>query len=182
MIVTLITGNAGKAKEFSELLGFPVDFEKLSLVEPQAISVSQVAQSKAAQAFGILNKPVLVDDSAIVIDEWKGLPGALTSWFMDTVGNEGILKMAQSLQSRSAYVVTALGYADSEGLTVVEGVVKGSIALEPRGNNGFGYDAIFIPTGQDMTFAEMDSFQKNAISMRRLATNNLTDILQKLTK
>src|SRR4051812_35243468 len=98
----LITGNAGKAKEFAELLGQPIDHEKISLVEPQALDVRAVSEQKAAQAYEQLGRPVLVDDTAFVVDEWNGLPGALIAWFLDSVGCEGVLSMTTSLKSRAA--------------------------------------------------------------------------------
>jgi XTP/dITP diphosphohydrolase len=172
-LVTLMTSNAGKAAEFAAILGIPVARQVAPLVEIQALDVSDVAQSKARQAFDLLGTPVLVDDSAIIIDAWRGLPGALTSWFMDTVGNEGILQMAATLANRRARVVTAIGYADERGPQVFLGEVLGELSTEVRGENGFGYDPIFVPDGLGgRTFAELDQAEKNSVSMRRIALEN----------
>lgn len=169
----LITGNAGKAREFEQLLGQPIDHQKLSLVEPQALDVHAVSEQKAAQAYAILGRPVLVDDTALVVEEWNGLPGALIAWFLDSVGCEGLLAMAQSLKNRTATVTTALGYADENGVRVFTGTVRGKLPTEPRGEEGFGYDPIFIPDGAGKTFAEMTAEEKNQISMRKLAVDEL---------
>ncbi|MGV9865682.1 non-canonical purine NTP pyrophosphatase [Rhodococcus koreensis] len=177
MEMTLITGNAGKAAEFEALLGFSIAHEKVRLAEIQAIDVAEVAKSKAQEAYVNLGKPVLVDDTGFSLTAWGGLPGALVSWFLDSVGNEGILRMAQGFSDRRVTVTTALGYADADGARVFLGSLQGTLADRERGDNGFGYDSIFIPGGGTRTFAEMSSDEKNAISMRRLAVDNLKSIL-----
>jgi len=79
----------------------------------------------------------------------------------------------RGLADRGASVTTALGYADADGIRVVTGTLRGTLATERRGTNGFGYDEIFIPTGGDLTFAEMPTEQKNRVSHRRLAVDAL---------
>lgn len=169
----LMTGNAGKASEFEQLLGRSIDHQKIPLTEIQALDVREVSEKKAEQAFHELGRPVLVDDTALIVNAWNGLPGALIAWFLDSVGCAGILEMAASLEDRSATVVTALGYADADGAQVFVGELAGELSQSERGEEGFGYDPIFIPAGSDLTFAEMSPDEKNAISMRRLAVDEL---------
>ncbi|HEX6462562.1 MAG TPA: RdgB/HAM1 family non-canonical purine NTP pyrophosphatase [Candidatus Saccharimonadales bacterium] len=169
--LTLITSNAGKAKEFELLLGVTVHHQKVELPEVQATAVAKVAKAKAEAAYQALQKPVLVDDTGLYINAWGELPGALIAWFLDNIGNEGILKMLEGWGDRSARVMTALGYCDENGSQVFIGELAGSIAKVARGKNGFGYDSIFIPEGQPKTFAEMTSQEKNAISMRAQAAH-----------
>jgi non-canonical purine NTP pyrophosphatase (RdgB/HAM1 family) len=171
--MTLVTSNAGKAREFADLLGVEVAAQKIPVPEVQALNVQDVVRTKAEAAYKHLGSPVLVDDTGIVFDAWNGLPGALTSWFLETVGNEGLLRMLAGWDSRSASVVTALGYCDGGDAVVVLGQVNGSIPDHPRGTNGFGYDPIFVPEGHPQTFAEMDAAQKNALSMRARAVDAL---------
>lgn len=171
--ICLITGNSGKAREFSELLGLPIDHQKLDLTEVQALSVADVAWSKAEEAYDLLKRPVMVDDTGFNVHEWNGLPGALIAWFLKTVGTKGLLKMAVSLTDRNVDVTTAIGYADEDGVRVFTGTVSGTLPLEERGNEGFGYDPIFVPAGYDKTFAEMTADEKNAISMRRVAVDEM---------
>jgi XTP/dITP diphosphohydrolase len=175
--ITLITGNAGKVAEISRLLGVQVHGQKIPLPELQATDVRKVAREKAQAAYDQLKRPVLVDDTGLYIDVWGELPGALVAWFLDNVGCEGILKMLEGWDNRSARVVTALGYCDENGVQVFDGELKGSIATELRGENGFGYDPIFVPEGGDKTFAELASEQKDAISMRALAAAKLKDFI-----
>lgn len=171
--ICLITGNEGKAREFGELLGFPVEYQKLDLTEVQALSVEDVARAKAEEAYRILGRPVMVDDTGFSILEWNGLPGALIAWFLKTVGTAGLLGMAHGLESRAVEVTTAIGYADSDGVRVFHGTVRGTLPTTERGTEGFGYDPIFVPDGHEKTFAEMTADEKNELSMRRLAVDDM---------
>jgi XTP/dITP diphosphohydrolase len=173
----LITGNAGKAAGYAAMLGIEVTAAKADLTEVQSLDVAHVAARKAADAFAQLGEPALVDDTGLSIHGWNGLPGALVAWFPDTVGPHGILDMAAGLTDRRATVTVALGYADADGVRVFQGTENGSLATEPRGTSGFGYDAIFIP-GSDSshrTYAQMTSQEKNKISHRRRAVEAMRD-------
>lgn len=165
----IASGNQGKITEFSRLLNQELEGKKLDLPEIQATDVRDVAKKKAEAAYAQLGMPVFVDDTGLYIDAWNQLPGALIAWFLDNVGNEGIIKMLEGWSDRSARVVTALGYCDENGSQVFVGELAGSIANAPKGENGFGYDPIFIPENTDKTFAEMTGSEKDAISMRARA-------------
>ena len=167
--LTLITGNQGKAAEFSRLLGKDITHQKIALPEIQHTDVAVVATAKAEAAYQQLQCPVFVDDTGLYINAWGNLPGALIAWLLDNVGNVGIVRMLEDWDDRSARVVTALGYCDENGVQVFVGEVTGTIAEQPKGENGFGYDAIFVPEGQTKTFAEMNDAEKDSNSMRALA-------------
>ncbi|MCP2333121.1 RdgB/HAM1 family non-canonical purine NTP pyrophosphatase [Actinoalloteichus caeruleus] len=171
--VSLITGNAGKAAEYTELLGVPVTAVRDELVEIQSLDVEEVVRHKAAQAYRTRRAPVLVDDTALTFDAWNGLPGPLIAWFLKAQGVEGLVRMAAGYSNRAATATTALGYADADGVRVFTGTLRGSVAHAPRGGNGFGYDSIFIPEGEDRTYAEMDTAEKHRISHRRHAVDAL---------
>lgn len=176
--IVLITGNEGKAREFERLLGVQLTHQKLDLPEIQSTDVREVARNKVERAYELLGRPCLVDDTGLTINAWGRLPGALIRWFLDDVGNDGILKMLAADQPRDAYVTTALGYCDEQGSKVYVGELQGLISAQPKGDNGFGYDSIFIPGGQDKTFAEMANEEKDAISMRALAANAMKTEMQ----
>jgi non-canonical purine NTP pyrophosphatase (RdgB/HAM1 family) len=171
--ISLITGNEGKAREFESLLGIEVTAVKEDLVEIQELDVVKVVERKAQDAYSKLRRPVLVDDTGLALKEWNGLPGALVAWFLEAVGPQGILRMAAGVSDRSATVTTALGYADEAGVRAFTGTLNGVLTTELRGEGGFGYDPIFLPEGHDRTFAEMSSEEKNEISHRRLAVDEL---------
>jgi len=176
--ITVITGNKGKAGEIGAILGIPVDNKALDIPEIQSLNVDEVARDKATRAYEIMGEPVIVDDTGMSIDALRGMPGALVVWFLDNIGTAGILKLLEGTTDRRASVSTAIGYADSSGVHVFNGTVNGSIPIQPRGTNGFGYDPIFIPEGQDRTYAEMSAEQKNEGSMRAIALAKLAEFLQ----
>jgi XTP/dITP diphosphohydrolase len=173
--IILITANAGKAAEYAAMLGVEVVPATAELSEVQSLDVAHVADRKAADAFAQIGEPVLVDDTGLSVEAWNGLPGALVAWFLGTVGPHGILSMASALTDRRASVTTALGYATETGVRVFTGTVSGTLAIEPRGAFGFGYDSIFIPDddGGRRTYAEMTSEEKNQISHRRRAVEEM---------
>jgi non-canonical purine NTP pyrophosphatase (RdgB/HAM1 family) len=156
-----VTSNPDKAREAAEILGVELRSIALDLPELQDLDVAQVAAVKAAAAhetLGAPDSPILVEDSGFVIEAWNGLPGALTKWFLASVGNEGILKMLSGEENRSARAVCAVAIAFADGATrVFLGEVGGSIASEPRGSGGFGWDPIFVPKGYSQTYAELGS-------------------------
>jgi XTP/dITP diphosphohydrolase len=167
-----VTSNPNKAREAAEILGVELRSVGLDLPELQALDVAQVAVAKAAAAretLGGPDSPVLVEDSGLVIDAWNGLPGALTKWFLRSVGNEGLLKMLSSEENRSARAVCAVAVAVADGsVRVFLGEVEGNIAPEPRGSGGFGWDPIFVPAGHTETYAELGP-RKHAVSHRARA-------------
>jgi XTP/dITP diphosphohydrolase len=178
--IALITGNADKAAEYAAMLGIDVTPAKADLTEIQSLDVADVAARKAADAYAQLREPVLVDDTGLAVHVWNGLPGALVAWFLDTVGAQGILNMAAGLTDRRATVTTALGYADANGVQVFTGTVDGTIATEPSGTSGFGYDPLFIPDTDPShrTYAQMTSEEKNKISHRRRAVDEMRSALR----
>ena len=101
--------------------------------------------AKPADAYAQLGQPVLVDDTGLAVHAWNGLPGALVAWFLDTVGLQGILDMAAGITDRRATATSALGYADATGARVFQGTMDGTLATEPRGTSGFGYDPRLRP-------------------------------------
>ena len=128
---------------------------------------------KAADAYAQLGQPVLVDDTGLAVHAWNGLPGAPVTWFLGSVGPQSILVMAAGLSDRRAAVTTALGFATADGVQVFQATVPGTLAPEPRGSFGFGYDPIFIP-GNDpaqRTYAQLPAEEKNRVSHRRRAVD-----------
>ena len=181
--LTFVTSNAGKAREAATLLGRTVAAQPLDVPEIQSLDFSEVARAKAlvaARAFGI---PVLVEDSGLVVAGWGGFPGPLTKWItMGALGQEGLAKMLDGFSDRGAEAVSALAVArpgqEEKDVVVAVGRVAGSIALHPRGNNGFGWDVLFIPEGATRTWAEMSEDEKNRDSHRARAFASLRSLLR----
>jgi non-canonical purine NTP pyrophosphatase (RdgB/HAM1 family) len=174
-----VTGNPNKAKEARDILGIPLEqVEVAGLFEIQTQDFDELVSHKAQQAYDALHCPILVEDSGLVFHAWNGLPGALVKWFETTVGCEGMLKMLQSFDDRRAKAVCFLAIHDGNKIQIVQGEVEGAIVNEVRGDNGFGWDVLFIPDGYEKTYAEMSSEEKNTISHRKRALEMLKALLQ----
>lgn len=169
-----VTSNPGKAREASAFLGREVEARPLELPEVQSLDFREVARAKALVAARALGVPVLVEDSGLAVSGWGGFPGPLTKWITGAaLGPEGLAKMLDGFSDRGAEAVSVLAVArpgDRPGdVLVAEGRVEGSIALHPRGENGFGWDVVFVPEGETRTYAEMADGEKNARSHRARA-------------
>lgn len=178
--ITFITNTEGKAIEAQEILGkdFMVTHKKVDLDEIQTIDGKEVIEKKAKEAFSILKGPVLVEDTSLYFNAWKGLPGALVRWFLDAVECEGICKMMKNEKDRNAYTESAIAFYDGKNMKIVTGKVEGSVPVAPKGDKGFGWDPIFIPNGYKKTFAEMGMEEKSKISMRKKALEKLRSYLK----
>jgi XTP/dITP diphosphohydrolase len=181
MRAIFVTTNEHKRREVQEILGFALEGADLDLPEIQSIDPAEVATEKvraAREALGDPDVPILVEDSGLMVDAWEGFPGALTKWLMSSVGNEGLLRMLGPGGDRSARAVCVVALAEADGpVRTFRGEVAGTLALEPRGVGGFGYDPVFIPGWSSMTYAEMGE-GKNADSHRARAFGAVREWLE----
>ncbi|MGE0682751.1 MAG: non-canonical purine NTP pyrophosphatase [Candidatus Binatia bacterium] len=168
-MLTFITSSAQKHAEVERILGQTLARESLPLEEIQATELEPVVRHKAQQAFALLGRPVLVEDTGLAFAAWNGLPGALIKWFLASLGAEGICRVLQQEANREATATTIFAYCAGVEVRVFAGVVQGVIPGTPRGSFGFGWDVIFQPWGSTRTFAEMTPEEKDRFSMRRLA-------------
>ncbi len=178
-----VTSNEHKRREAAEILGIELLGAAPEAPEIQALCVEEVAAAKALAAYEALGSPahpVIVEDSGLVVEAWNGLPGALTKWFVQSVGNEGLLRMLPPDADRAARAVCAVAVAGpSPGeVRVFPGEAPGVICPEPRGGGGFGWDPIFVPCGSSLTYAQMGS-DKNADSHRARAFRAVRDWLKR---
>ena len=153
--IIYITGNWAKvasAKQFLEPLGYEIENIKMETLEIQAEDVSTVAKYSAKLACEKLKMPVLKNDSGLFIKSLNGFPGVYTHYIDDTIKEDGILKLMDSIEDRSAYFKESLAYCkpDSEPI-VFDSITKGTIATKKEGKYGWSFDFIFIPDGQDKT-------------------------------
>ncbi len=179
--IVFATSNPAKAREASHFLGRRVEARPLDVREIQSLSFETVVRAKALEASRVLGTAVLVDDSGLSLLAWHGYPGPFTRWAIDATGEDGFARLVDAVGDRRAEAVAALAVArpgDLENdVLVVVGRVSGRIAPAPRGTNGFGWDVIFIPEGEDRTYAEMDAGEKNADSHRARAFRALRALL-----
>jgi len=177
--------NAGKVREIGELLApFRVEVisaADLGLPEPEETghTFADNALLKAHAAAKAARLPALADDSGLAVEALDGAPGIYSARWAGPGKDFGaamqkVEELLRGVEDRSAKFVCVLALAWPDGhADVFAGEVIGEIAWPPRGNNGFGYDPIFIADGHDITFGEMEPAAKHAISHRADAFRKL---------
>lgn len=154
--IVFVTGNANKAKYFSELIGLPIDHHAGEGHEIQSLDLREIAEHKAKLAYAQLGKPVIVEDVSLVINCLGKLPGPFIKWFIEELGLERICRLADADKNRKAVASSVYIYYDGQLLKYFEGSLEGIIADHPSGDSGFGWNPTFIPHYSDKTLAEMD--------------------------
>jgi XTP/dITP diphosphohydrolase len=198
--VVLATRNAHKVVELRRIVGVVgAGSGGIELVGIDAVGpVPDVAETGAtfeenallkarevARATGLV---AVADDSGLVVDALNGMPGVLSArWSGRDATDERNLRLVLDQLAdvgdgrRGAAFVCAAAAATPDGRSVVaDGRVDGTLVREPRGGNGFGYDPIFVPTGERRTTAEMSAEEKDAISHRGKAFRALAEVLSEL--
>lgn len=203
--IVLASLNADKFREFQALLSrypeielIPADSvlrnaEKLPFVETHSTYLENAA-AKARLANLGAHYPALADDTGLEVDALGGAPGVRTQRFaqppkgsaplsrieQDRANIELLLSSLKGHMEkpRTARFVTSLALVIEGILVHASGTLEGTIADHPRGTYGFGYDSIFVPKGQSRTLAEMGDDEKNALSHRARAIENLMLAIQ----
>jgi len=178
MTFYLATGNPHKVEEIEEALagtGVSVEQAEVDIHEIQAPDVEDVARRKVLDSYESLD----VDDTGLYVDALGGFPGSQASFFLERCGVDGLLTLMEDKDVRDAYFKTAMAIHEpaTDEFTVLVGRCDGMIPDEPRGDDGFGYDPVFIPEGHDKTFAE-DTEHKMEVSHRRQVIDALVDWVQ----
>lgn len=171
--IVFATTNENKIREASEILHIQIVPKDINIDEVQTLDPLECVKKKAEAAYSLTKTPILVEDTSLFFEAWGKLPGVFIDYFMKSLGNEGILKLLLNEKDRSAWAQTSLCYLDGKRVVLAIGKLKGKIASNIRGNNGFGWDPIFIPQRKNKTLAEMTSEEKNSLSMRRIALEAL---------
>ena len=173
------TTNKDKLREARMILGIEVEGVERDIEEIQSLDSVKVAEQKARDYFDAVGKPMFIEDLSLVVNAWNGLPGPYIDSFMKGPGNDGILQLLKGFEDRSAIAQTTIVYVDKSGeCHTFIGEVKGVISEMPKGDKGFGWDAIFIPEGDKRTFGEMELADKNKYSMRAIALKKLKKWLE----
>ena len=179
--------NEGKVKEIKDLLENlriqVVSARNLGLAEPEETGATfrENAELKAGLASQAANLPALADDSGLAIDALGGEPGIFSArWGGESrdfnLAMEKVEKRLAGNKNRSAAFVCALSLSWPDGhFETFEGRVNGSVCWPPRGGRGFGYDPIFIASGMDLTFGEINPALKHSISHRADAFRQLSE-------
>jgi XTP/dITP diphosphohydrolase len=157
-------------------------------VPETGVTFAENAVLKATAVAAASGLPAIADDSGLTVDALGGMPGVLSARWSGRHGDDAAnlaLVLGQladvPVDRRTAAFVCAAALAVPGGPVIVEeGVVRGRLAREPRGTNGFGYDPIFVPEGETRTTAELPSAEKDAISHRGRAFRALASHLREL--
>jgi XTP/dITP diphosphohydrolase len=180
------THNPGKARELAELLDGRFDLVAagaLGLAEPEETETTFVGNAllkarHAAEASGLI---ALADDSGLSVRALDGAPGIYSARWAGPEKDFGLAmaKVEERLEAAGvddpyAWFTCALAVAWPDGpAVVVQGEAHGALTFPPRGALGFGYDPIFVPAGESLTFGEMDPARKDAMSHRARAFEKL---------
>ncbi len=178
MKVWFVTRNPHKVREVRAVLapyGIDVEVSEERKFEVQADSLERVAYEAAKRLPP--DKIYIVEDAGLFIDALKGFPGVYSSYVLDTIGLKGILKLMEGIENRKAKFVSVIACRLGDRVELFKGEVRGRIAEAIRGNQGFGYDPIFVPEGYERTFGEMSMEEKNRLSHRGRAARKLADFL-----
>lgn len=193
MKLILATQNKNKVIELKRLLSDYPHYEVLSLsdinilddIEETGTTFESNAKLKAMHIHKLTGLACIADDSGIEIEALNNEPGVYSARYLDEdtsyeIKNQSILDRLEGIDNRKARFVSVvcLILSDHE-IHTFEGIMPGSIGYEPRGNNGFGYDPIFIPEGYDISYAQMDLETKNQLSHRGQALRKAVEYLEK---
>ena len=195
--LVLATGNRGKVRELTEILGeVPFylkslsDFAEVRPVEETGSTFEENAILKAVGFASQTGEISLADDSGLEVEALGNRPGVLSARFAgeDSGYDVKMAKLLEMIEStgdsgRRARFVCVMALSDPDGhvLHIARGVCEGTIASAPRGANGFGYDPIFIPEGYDRTFAELTDDVKSRVSHRSRAASLIIRFLLDFT-
>lgn len=178
--IIFVTGNMNKVLYTSKFTHFPFEHKKIDLDEIQSLDPKIVAEYKVKQAYAIIKKPVLVEDTSTSFKALNGLPGTFIRFFVDHVGNENICRMLDSFSDRSAQITVTYAFYDGKEVRFFQGVSDGTIPDHPRGTNGHGWDPIFVPQGTSKTHAEMTDAEYEQYVPRKKALIKLEKFLKTL--
>lgn len=187
--LVVASGNKGKIKEIKAILGGR--YEVVSMkdeganidVEETGVTFLENALIKARAVSEYLQKDVIADDSGLVVESLGGAPGVYSARYAgvhgdDALNRKTLLKNMQGVSDRRAKFVSAVVLYRKDGSYLTgEGETNGVILSEEKGENGFGYDSLFLSDDLGVTFGEAPDEEKNAVSHRFRA---LKDLLTKL--
>lgn len=193
MEIVLATRNKKKLEELKRItVGLPItilsltDFPGCPEVVEDLDSFEGNARKKANGVCRYTGKPSLADDSGLEVDALDGAPGVFSARYAGDAGNDAknnaklLAELSQVPdEKRGAQFVCCIALAFPDGrIKTFHGTVRGRIARELRGQDGFGYDPLFLPEGQIQTFAELSGAEKDALSHRGKALRVLAEFLR----
>ena len=190
MDLIFATNNQHKLEEVQQLVG--AKFHLKSLVDVGCVddipetgnTFKENAHQKSRYIFEHYNQNCFADDSGLEVEALNNEPGVYSARYSGTRNTTQnlnlVLDKLGNNKNRKARFVTVISLIIAGEEYFFEGTIEGHITAAPSGSDGFGYDPIFIPNGYDVTFAEMDIQNKNQISHRARAVQQLIHFLSEL--
>ena len=181
------TNNAHKLEEVAAILGDQIELLSLNDIgchtdiPETAETLEGNALLKSSFIFKNYGLDCFADDTGLEVEALDGAPGVYSARYAGGEGHANMLKLLHELEgkeNRKAQFRTAISLILDGKEYLFEGVIKGEIIREKRGDSGFGYDPVFKPEGYERTFAELGNDVKNKISHRALAVQKLCEFLQ----
>ena len=178
-----MTTNPGKFREVQEQLavaGIPLERVDRPYPEIQTTSLAEVLEFARHHLDREVGGDYLADDSGLFVSALGGFPGVYSAHAYRTLGCKGLLRLLEGKPDRSAEFRSAFLVAVGGHHTQLTGTCRGTIAATERGTGGFGYDPIFVPEGSERTFAEMSTEEKNVVSHRGRAVQEVIRFLKSI--
>jgi len=141
-------------------------------IEVRSDDVVEIAVNGVREIYTAIQKPVFTEDTGLFIKSLHGFPGTYSGWVYSKIGTRGILDLLKSDAPRSAIFRTAIAFKTKSKERTFTGTCAGTISKNERGESGFAYDKIFVPSGYPSTFAERIEL-KNQLSHRYKALTEL---------
>lgn len=188
--LVFVTNNAHKLEEVAAILGDKIELLSLNDIDchtdiPETASTLEGnALLKSSFIYKNYGLECFADDTGLEVEALDRAPGVYSARYANREGHDAQANMLKLLhemegkENRKAQFRTAISLILDGKEYLFEGVIKGKITKEKRGDSGFGYDPIFLPEGYDRTFAELGNDIKNKISHRALALQKLCEFLQ----
>jgi inosine triphosphate pyrophosphatase len=178
MKIVLVTGNAGKLKEWERLMPkrFGLEAHDVDLVEIQSLDHREIIEDKVRRAYAKLKQPVIVEDVSASLSCLNGLPGPFVKYFEIKLGEGALYKLALPYDDKNALIRCDVAFFDGQKLLFSYGEIKGKV-VSLRGDHGFGFDKVFMPDSGSQTFGEMGIEEKDHISHRSQAVKSLVQQL-----
>lgn len=177
-----VSGNLKKVEYLEKFMGQRVEHHHLDLDEIQTLDPVELVEHKAKLAFAKLKRTVVVEDASLSFNALGKLPGTFVKFFLSEIGCDGMCKLLNVFNDRSAHASITYGIYDGEIYTPIQAEMDGSISDTPRGQRGMGWDPIFIPAGHSKTNAEMTEDEYTDTSVRRKVTLQLKAFLETRVK
>ena len=173
------TSNRHKYEEIQKMTDIKIEQNPMEYPEIQTDTLEAVAEYGINYCYSRINNPCFIEDSGLFIDALSGFPGVYSKYVYTTIGCDGILRLLDTTDNRTAFFKSVIAYKDKE-VNLFIGKVKGVITKTQKGDKGFGFDPIFKPAGERKTFAQMEPEEKNLYSHRGKAFKTFLKYLEQV--